>query len=150
MPHARVVESDAETLAALADPAFDVRQEVLLAASPGPATEGGTGQATVRERRANSLELEVAASGGYLLLSEMDYPGWRAEVDGVPRPLVRADYALRALALHPGDRIIRLVYDPPSLKLGVAVSGLALALAAALLVLPAARRRLRRGHPAGG
>jgi len=150
VPHARVVESDAETLAALADPAFDVRQEVLLAASPGPATEGGTGQATVRERRANSLELEVAASGGYLLLSEMDYPGWRAEVDGVPRPLVRADYALRALALHPGDRIIRLVYDPPSLKLGVAVSGLALALAAALLVLPAARRRLRRGHPAGG
>lgn len=136
VPRGRVVDDDAQALAMLGDPEFDPRQEVLLAEPPGPAVDGGSGRARIRAYRANSLELEVSASGGYLLLSEMHYPGWRAEVNGVERPLVRANYALRALALQPGDRDVRIVYDPPSLKLGALITALALLVAAALLILP--------------
>jgi hypothetical protein len=151
VPRGRVVEDDGQALAILADPAFDPRQEVLLAEAPGPTVDGGTGRVTMREYRANSLELEVSASGGYLLLSEMYYPGWRAEVDGVERPLMRADYALRALALQPGDRVVRIVYDPPSLKLGALITVLALGVAAVLLMLPGvlhARGPSQRPRPA--
>jgi hypothetical protein len=149
VPRARIVTSDSETLARLGAPDFDARAELLLTAPIDGAVDGGSGEAHVRERRANALDVDVAASGGYLLLSEMDYPGWRAEVDGAERPLVRANYAFRALALHPGDRRVRIIYDPPSLKLGALVTGLALGAAVGLMLLAVWRRRRPRVRPSG-
>lgn len=149
VPRARVAASDAEALARLAAPEFDARAELLLAAPIDGAVDGGSGEAHVRDRRANALDVDVAASGGYLLLSEMDYPGWRAEVDGAERPLVRANYAFRALAIQPGDRRVRIVYDPLSLKLGALVSGVALGAAVGLLLLPVWLQRRRREQPGG-
>jgi uncharacterized membrane protein YfhO len=61
-----------------------------------------------------------------LVLSEVDYPGWRATVDGGPAQLLRADYVLRALCVPAGEHRVELVYDPPLLKIGLGVTGLAL------------------------
>ena len=123
--------------------------ELLLAAPIDGAVDGGSGEAHVRDRRANALEVDVAASGGYLLLSEMDYPGWRAEVDAPSGHLVRANYAFRALPIQPRDRRVRIVYDPLSLKLGALVSGVALGAAVGLLLLPTWLQRRRRERPGG-
>jgi hypothetical protein len=42
--------------------------------------------------------IEVHATGpGVLVLSELDYPGWRSKVDGEPRPVVIVEGLLRAL-----------------------------------------------------
>ena len=149
VPYARVIASDAEALARLAAPDFDARAELLLTAPIDGAVDGGSGEARVRAYRANALDVDVAASGGYLLLSEMDYPGWRAEVDGAERPLVRANYAFKALAIQPGDRRVRIVFKPLSLKLGAAITGLALAAAVGLLLLPVWRQRRRRERSGG-
>ena len=62
-----------------------------------------------------------------MVLSEVYYPGWRATVDGNPAQLVRADYVLRALCVPAGEHRIEMVYDPPSLKVGLAITGLMLA-----------------------
>lgn len=151
VPRARVVADEEAQLAILAAPEFDPRAEVLLAAPPPagwtPATRPG--RATVRRYGATALEVEVEADGGFLLLSEIDYPGWRAYVDGVERPILRANYALRAVALQPGDRLVRLSYEPDSLRLGAMASGATLLVAVALLVGSragwAVRRRKARG-----
>ncbi|HEY67749.1 MAG TPA: YfhO family protein, partial [Thermoflexia bacterium] len=68
----------------------------------------------------------VRSEGGLLVFSEIYYPGWRATIDGDPARLVRADYVLRALCVPPGEHRIVLVYDPPLLKIGLAVTSLAL------------------------
>jgi hypothetical protein len=145
VPRARIVPDEAEQLRLLAAPDFDPRQEVLLAASPGataPRAEtssaGGAsaGRAVVRNYGATRMEFDLQGQqeGSYLLLSEMDFPGWQAEVDGTERPVLRADYALRAIPLRGGDRTVRLTYEPGSLRLGALVTLLA-ALTSGVLLL---------------
>jgi hypothetical protein len=145
VPRARVVPDDAEQLRLLAAPEFDPRQEVLLSDPPAGASAGGgqastsgddAGRAIVRRYGATRMEIEVQGqtNGSYLLLSEVAFPGWRAEVDGSERPVLRADYALRAIPLRAGDRVVQLSYEPGSLRLGALVTLLA-ALASAGLVL---------------
>jgi hypothetical protein len=156
VPSARVVPDDGEQLAILAASDFDPRREVLLDAPPSGANpdaspsevgggEPGQGQAVVRHLSANRLEFEVAGQpeGSYLLLGEIDYPGWRAEVDGAERPVLRADYALRVIPLRAGDHLVRLRYEPGSLRLGALITLLAACVGAALLLWGGRGRRLR-------
>jgi uncharacterized membrane protein YfhO len=62
----------------------------------------------------------------YLVLSEVWYPGWQATVDGIPTPVLRANYAFRAVRLEPGEHQVHVTFVPRSWRLGVAVSGLTL------------------------
>jgi hypothetical protein len=140
VPQARVIPDEAELLSTLAAPGFDPRSEILLAEAPAQAAATGSGRAVVRNHTANTLEVELETTGGYLLLSEIYYPGWRVEVDGSDRPILRADYALRAVPLQAGDRHLRMVYDPGSLRLGALVSVVAGGLAVLLFVLAGQRR----------
>jgi hypothetical protein len=142
VPRGRVV-SDAEALALLRAGQLDLRQEVLLAEAPPLGPPEGGGQAHVVRYGATQLEVAVDTAGGYLLLSEIYFPGWRAEVDGAPRPLLRANYGLRAVPLQPGDRLVRLEYAPDSLRWGAAITLAALALVGLLFAL-APRLEARR------
>lgn len=67
-------------------------------------------------------------------MSDADYPGWEARVDGRPAPLLRADYAFRGVALPAGRHEVELRYRPRALWAALAASGLA-ALAILLLAL---------------
>ena len=133
--HRAEVLSAEEVLARLNDPAFDPRQVALLEADPpctptgaeGPAPEG---EAVRFSRQGNNrLEVEVeAASEGLLVLGEVFYPGWRATVDGKPAPVLRADYALRAVCVPAGTHRITLTFAPLSFRLGAGISLLSLLL----------------------
>lgn len=84
--------------------------------------------------------LEVQAQGpGRLVLSEIDYPGWQAWVDGERRPIAALAGLLRAVDLEDGAQRVVFVFRPLSLYLGLALSLVgALWL---LAVLPGWRRR---------
>ena len=85
----------------------------------GDASEG---RAVITSYSLNEIGLEAeAASEGYLVLSEVYYPGWRAYVDGAEEPLLRANYAFRAVYLEPGLHEVRLVFAPTSWKVGLLV-----------------------------
>src|SRR5207244_1404537 len=58
----------------------------------------------------------------FLVVSESWSPGWRATVDGLPAPIYRTNYVIQGLAVPPGDHEVRLVYDPPAFRWGVAIS----------------------------
>jgi hypothetical protein len=79
---------------------------------------------------------------GYLVLSEIFYPGWRATIGGKEVPIHRADSILRSLPLRADENEIEMVYRPSSLRLGAAISLAALVLASAGLW--ASRRRPQR------
>jgi len=87
------------------------------------------------------LEAELSAPGFVVLVDTYD-PGWRATVDGAPAEVLRADVALRAVAVPSGRHVVEYVYRPRSITGGLAVSGLAL-LAAVALAAAEARRRPR-------
>ena len=59
------------------------------------------------------------------MLSENQYPGWRAYLDGQSVGVLRVDYALRGVAVPAGAHEVRFVYVPKSVIIGLLVSAFA-------------------------
>jgi hypothetical protein len=89
---------------------------------------------------------------GWLVVSDTWDEGWRATVDGRRVPILRADYAFRAVALDGGRHEIVMDYEPRSLSYGwrlSCVGGLGLLVAVALprRLDPLAEPRFRARTP---
>ena len=67
----------------------------------------------------------VATGPGRLVLSELAYPGWRVEVDGVSAVLQTANGLLRAVDLPDGEHEIEFRLRPASLIAGLGITLLA-------------------------
>jgi uncharacterized membrane protein YfhO len=63
-----------------------------------------------------------ARSAGFLVLSDLFYPGWVARLDGRLVKIYRADYLLRAVGVPPGEHVVEFEYACPSFGFGAAVS----------------------------
>jgi hypothetical protein len=146
--HRAVVAADHEDAwERIQDAGFDPATTVVL--------EGGQSldllpaeQAQVQVVRYDSSAVELAVDSpaeGYVFLSDPYYPGWQARVDGEPMPILRANYAFRAVAVPAGKHRVTMVYQPTSWYAGLAISlvaGLFLLFLAAFATL----RRLRTSH----
>ncbi len=135
-----VVEPDAERQwQRLADPAFDPRREVVLAQPVDLPVSGEVvdcgGEIAWLARLPERLSLAVRTQQPcVLVLSELDYPGWRVTVDGAGAPLLRANGLLRAVALPAGSHQIELDFRPATVRWGLAITLGALAVALVLMV----------------
>ena len=72
----------------------------------------------------NELKYHYSASADRLaVFSEIYYPdGWKAEVDGKPVDVVRADWTLRAAALPAGEHDVVMRFEPKSYAVGAGIS----------------------------
>jgi hypothetical protein len=123
-------------LAALVDPAFDPRREIVLPEGPPvAAAEGFRGEVRIARESASRVLLDAELTGdGYVVLVDSYDPGWRACVDGRRVPLLRANVAFRGVAVPAGRHVVEMVYRPPAALAGLVLSGItAMALAVALL-----------------
>lgn len=123
---ARVEPDDGAVLAQLADPATDLRATVFLDRALDCSSGGGT--AEIVSYGANEVRIKTSGAGGVLVLSDQFYPGWRAEIDGEQTGIARADVALRAVCVPPGDHTVTFTYRPLSFYAGAAISALGWAL----------------------
>jgi hypothetical protein len=77
----------------------------------------------VTSETANDLNIQVDSSlDGWLLLSDVWYPGWRATVDGKGVRIWKADYLFRAIQLKSGAHEISFTYRPVSFYLGTLIT----------------------------
>ena len=140
----RVIKQDEKILETLNSPEFNHREEVILEREPGidrPA-EGAHIESSVKivDYSPNEIILSVESNqAGILVLSEWDYPAWKAWDNDVEVPVLRADYALRALAIAPGTHRIRFAYSSKMFNLGLLISALTAVLA--FMVLAIARKK---------
>ena len=69
------------------------------------------------------MRLDVAATGpGFVVLTDQFYPGWQALVNGVPTPILRANYAFRAVRVPAGVSVVELEFRSTSLRVGALLS----------------------------
>ena len=125
-----------------APPGWDPLVEVLLEEEAETAPAAGASRGSVDIVRSDQREVTVAASspgGGILVLADLHYPGWKVYVDGAQRPLLRANYLMRAVVLSPGRHDVRFVYEPISVRAGLAVTLLALLGVAGVFALTSRR-----------
>lgn len=57
-----------------------------------------------------------------LYFSDLYYPGWRAELDGEPVEILRANVVGRAIEAPEGHHVVRFCYLPPSFTVGFVVT----------------------------
>jgi hypothetical protein len=150
VPNAVVISDDAAARAVLADPNFDPASTVLLASAPNNPGHlpPRSGREPAGARRPSTFHPQVAitqytpelirltADGpGYLLLTDADYPGWLASVDGSPAPILRADLMFRAVELPAGTHTVEFRFEPLSVKVGLWVSGISWVVVAVSLIV---------------
>jgi hypothetical protein len=126
--HQAIAARDHEAaFAALHVPGFDPATTVVIEGGEPLDVTTPSGAATIGLAAfgLNEIRLDVdTPADAYLVLSEVWYPGWRATVDGQPSPVLRANYAFRAVRLGPGQHQVQLTFSPDSWTAGLAVSGL--------------------------
>jgi hypothetical protein len=125
VPRARRFASRERILSHMTEGGFDPRQEVLLEgkADGVETTDPGPWRAAIIRQEPNEIVIDVSTErGGYLVLSETFYPGWRVRADGSERPLLRANYAMRAVRLEPGAHRVRVFFSPLSVWTGAGIS----------------------------
>jgi hypothetical protein len=142
-----VIEDDEKVLEYLREE-FDPRRVAILSHEPDltlpSSTVEGESSVVIRERQPERMVLEVdMVANGLLVLSEVYYPGWRAYADGREVPIYQADYVLRAVPLRAGHHRVEMVFDPLWPKVGLAVSGVTLLLAVALIGVAIVRRKTK-------
>jgi hypothetical protein len=116
---ARVIPDDEAAIAALADWSFDPRQEVILSAGKPLHGPAAAGSARIVMDCPEMVVIEaVLTAPGYLVLTDTEYPGWQAMVDGSPVPILRANFLFRAVALTPGEHQVIFFYRPDVVRRG--------------------------------
>jgi hypothetical protein len=135
------------------DTAFQVIQSEDFDPSQHVVVEGGrelSGSTSSEEQGAvevirytpNLIELSVdTPQAGYLVLSEVYYPGWQATVDGTTVPIYRANYAFRAVYVEPGTHNVIMTFRPTTWYLGLAAAGITVILLALWGIVAWLRRR---------
>jgi hypothetical protein len=110
--------------------------------SPGQRNIRSPGDVKIVETTANRVELRASCRDAcFVVLSDLDYPGWRALVDDVEVPVVRTNYLFRGVEVPAGSQRLEFVYRPRSFTVGAALSCIGLAALLALVWLPDRRAR---------
>jgi hypothetical protein len=93
------------------------------------------GTAEIFNEQPNQFDVLVESqSTGWLVISDLWYPGWVAEIDGNQTPVHRANYLFRAVEVPEGTQIVSLSYQPIWFSIGLALSSLAWVLLGILLI----------------
>jgi len=115
-----------ELLARLAADRFDAAAESFVEADLTFEDVSGTAGIVSETPQEIVMEAEMETPG-LVVLADLWHPGWVAEADGIPVPVLRVNHAIRGVALPPGRTTLVMRYDPRSFRIGRAVSLLGLA-----------------------
>jgi hypothetical protein len=130
---------------------FNPSREVVLEEAQPAAMVAAAAAATAPSRvdvtsyDNDRIDLTAAMSApGWVVLSDSFFPGWKAEIDGQPARILRADCALRAVAVPGGSHKILFTYRPSALSTGRALCAVGLLLCCAGMVLTRKKTRIFR------
>jgi hypothetical protein len=155
---AEVVTDSTALLERLASGEADARETVLIEEQPPQALPGGQRPEErpapeIVSYTANRVVVQAEVNQpAFLVLGDMDYPGWEAYLDGQPTKVYRANYLFRAVFLPPGAHTVEFVFLPRPYYLGSVLRWGTLAGLAAAAAWEVLRRRRRCAgadhHPA--
>jgi hypothetical protein len=120
---------DADTLHALRESNFNGRQIVFLPPDAKPlVTITNQTEALIIGTKfgTQSVDIDaVAADTSLVVIAQTFYHDWRASVDGMDVPLLRANYGYQAVQIPTGRHHIRLYYEDRAFLIGAVISAAA-------------------------
>ena len=124
----------------LSEEEFDYFNDIILEEDPGFSMSG---EEKIPEYKigyqffeVNRISLRVQTSApGFLVLSEIYNPDWRAYIDGQETKIYCADYTLRAVHVEKGTHRVEMIYNPLSFRIGRIITVFTLIIAVCLLFI---------------
>ena len=116
---------------------FDYRKTIVIEKDPGgvvlpdinDTVNIPTSNVRITEFIINKINLDVETSeNGFLLLSEVYYPAWKAYVDGIETEIYRTDYSMRSIYLEKGNHKVEFIYESDTFKTGMYITFVSLGL----------------------
>ncbi|MBI4909157.1 MAG: hypothetical protein HY820_36395 [Acidobacteria bacterium] len=130
--HSMVAVPDEVTLRAMIqNPDLDIAHTALVLNGPIPKVEACRGAESVDFARARPGRIRIVVTAqcrGVVIVSQSNYIGWNATVDGVGAPIIEAFGTFPAVVVDAGVHEIVLNYAPKSFQSGAIVSMLGLLL----------------------
>lgn len=127
-----IIEAEADIIARIHAPDFDVQQTAILAQEPPCALDPSStsvGTAVIQNQSDGHWQIATESPApGLLILSETAYPGWQVTVDGMEQEPLVAYSAVRAVCVPMGQHLVEWTYQPDVFWQGGLVSLLALGL----------------------
>jgi hypothetical protein len=146
-PQVRSVSLE-DARAAIRSPTFNPRNEVYLSGGNAPKISGG-GSARITEYDPDVVRIQVDADGpAELVLTDVNYPGWKARIDGQSTPIATADGLFRAVTVPAGTHEVVFRFRPPLLVASFALSLLGVFLGTVMLGFGLYRRHRAATDPA--
>ena len=134
-------------LLAMQAPDFDPSvTAILVGEGPESGDKGRKGTVHIAEYDSERVVVNTdSITGGLLILTDANYPGWEASIDGDSAKVYSADVLFRGVMVPPGLHEITFVYDPDSFKIGRALTLIGLIILVILLafIVVSARRSKR-------
>ena len=145
LPRAYLVEADTVISQAVSrvrfmrGDEFEPARRVVLSQRPwqqgvqqaGSVDRSGADAVRITRYEPEEVRVDLGSHGkGLLVLSDTQYPGWRAWVDGREVPIAEANHVFRAVPISPGDREVIFRFESMSFRVGAGIS-----LVSTLLVL---------------
>jgi len=131
--------NDKDALAKLGSKDWKLFDKIILpleSSQPDPGGHGFCGQVTVLEHRQGRALLKVqAASPGFLRAADKFDPDWKAQVDGVPADVLRADFIFQAVYIPEGVHEVELKYSPGNQLLRLQFAGMAICAIAVIALI---------------
>ena len=117
---------------------FNPRETLLLSDPPPEGFEiksDDSGSVSIEKYTPTKITFKTKSKTNQLLfLSDTYYPGWWYRVDeGGKRPVLMADFALRAAAVPAGEHTVTMWYFPDSFRNGLIAAALAVAATAVIV-----------------
>lgn len=101
---------------------FDMHTSVLLEKKVS-GLSGTSGRVTHSSYTPEHISLQTNTDGKELLvMTDTYYPGWKAYVDGRETPILKANFAFRAVEVPKGMHTIIFSYQPASFSVGAALT----------------------------
>ena len=130
--HAQSAMSDDDALRQLFAADFNPARSVVLRAAVAIGGPAPTTMPNVHIERWHNGSVQLSVEfdrSGYVVLSQTNYPGWRAWLDDAPVPILAANTAFQAIAVPPGTHRIGLVFDSLPVRVGRWISLISILLA---------------------
>ena len=123
---------------------FDARRTVLLEDDPGQnmsfnrnseAAGKRIGDCEILRYQPDEVLIRTTSKqDSFLVLNDIYYPGWKCYVDGIPQEILRCNYLFRAVSLEKGSHEVRFFFEPPLVKVGIAITSATLLLSLVALI----------------
>ncbi len=139
---AREVQNEEQALEAIISPEVNFDRVVVLE-NAAPGNQDNCLANSANENRVITADIEdhsdpnnpnrnvffvKTAQPGWLVISDVWFPGWRAKVDGKSAPILKANFLFRGIYLTKGLHRVELNYQPVSFYIGLGISLLSLIL----------------------